>query len=272
MEMIKAELLGCSQSGNAAGSLEKMSFSIEKGALAVFLGNSDSGKSLLAMHLNALISPQSGSLLVNGLNCAAAENVWEIRKCCGLVQEDFDSSFISTYAAEELAFGPRNFGVSEDEIPGKIASALKLTDMVGYENSCPQLLSAAKRQRLAIAAVLAADPDILVLDNPFAALEGKEAEEFVGMIREINAAGKTVVLMTDDPERACIADILFLLERGRIIAQGDPREILSDKYLMENAGLRLPFTAKIYNELLEAGVKLEKCPLTMEELVEEVCR
>ena len=272
MSIIKAENLSYTyQNGRSCTALREMSFEVGKGELAVFLGGSAAGKSTLACMLNVLLPVQQGSLSVAGLDCADESRRWDIRRCCGLLFENFDDQFISTYASEDLAFAAGNFLGEGENIEEHVLEALRTVCMSGYADSTPQLLPYAMRQRLAIAALLAYEPEILIFDEPFSGLDTASATLLWDIIGKLRQQGKTIVLMTKDPEHAVFADRLIIMKEGRLIAQGSPRELLSDRELMGEAKLKPPFTVKVYNDLLDAGVQLERCPLTIEELVDEVC-
>lgn len=272
MGIIDAEKLSFSYSTQQDGSsLEAISFTIEWGELAVFLGGSGAGKSTLARLMDALLPVKQGQLHINGMDCGDESKVWEIRRRIGIIFENFDDQFISSYAREELGFAARNFGVDESEIEQRINKALELVDMGGYADSAPQLLPLNMRQRLMIAASIVHDPDIVIFDEPFSALDESSADRVQKLIMKLHDEGKTIILMTKDAERAMMAEKLYLLYDGRLLAQGSPQELFSDRNLMDTAKMRLPFTVQVYHDLLDAGVKLEKCPMSIDELVEEVC-
>lgn len=272
MSIIKAEKLSYThRSGRGCPALHELSFEIREGEFAVFLGGSGSGKSSLALLINALLPVEKGILTVCGMDCGDEAQCWDIRRSCGLLFQNPDDQFISTYAREDLGFAARNFLDEGENIDERVQEALKTVYMSGYADSTPQLLPLAMRQRLALASLLVYDPKILILDAPFSALDAASADILWEIVNSLRQQGKTVLLMTNDAEQATAADRVYLLKEGRLLAQGSPRELLADRKLMDEAGIKPPFTVKVYNDLLDAGAQLERCPLTIEELVEEVC-
>lgn len=272
MSIIKAEDLSYTyQSGRRATALRELSFEISEGEFAAFLGGSGAGKTTLALLINALLPLQQGSLSVCGMDCGDEALRWDIRRSCGLLFHNFDDQFISTYAREDLGFAARNFLPEGENIEARIDEALKTVYMSGYGDSTPQLLPAALRQRLAVAALLVYDPAILIFDDPFSGLDVSSAEKLREIIESLRKQGKTIVLMTKDAEQTLAADSVYLMKGGKLIGRGSPRELLADRELLDEAKIKPPFAVKVYNDLLDAGARLERCPLTIEELVDEVC-
>lgn len=273
MDIIKADNLGYTYPGSVQGSaLRELSFSVKEGVLAVFLGGSGAGKTTLALAINALLPGQQGTLEVSGMDCADEASRWDIRRSCGLLFSNFDEQFISNYAREDLGFAARNFLGADENIDERVNEALKTVCMSGYADSTPQLLPFALRQRLALAALLSYDPKILVFDEPFSTGDEALDELLMEIIVKLHKQGKTILLMTREARYAALADKLYLMKDGSLLAQGDPRDILSDRELMSEAKLKPHFPVQVYYDLQDAGVQLMHCPLTIEELVDEVCR
>ncbi len=274
VEMIEAKKLTYSYDfeGSEKRSLDGISLTVKRGELVAVLGHNGCGKTTLARHLNALLPVQGGELTVAGNDARDENRVWQIRKSCGMVFQNPDNQFVSSFVEEDIAFAPRNFGTAEEEIPARVKAALAEVDMAGYERRSPQLLSGGQKQRIAIAGVLAADPDIMVLDEVTAMLDPQGRREVLDTVRRLHESGKTIVMISHYIEEAVFADRVVLVHDGQKLAEGTPREMLTDLELMRRTGLTPPLTVQVYYDLLDAGVKLNICPLTLEELVDEVCR
>lgn len=274
VEMINAKELVYSYDyeGSERRSLDGISLTVKRGELVAVLGRSGCGKTTLARHLNALLPMQGGVLTVAGNDARDENRVWQIRKSCGMVFHNPDNQFVSSFVEEDVAFAPRSFGMSEEDIPARVKEALAAVGMAGYERRSPQLLSGGQKQRIAIAGVLAADPDIMVLDEVTAMLDPQGRREVLDTVRRLHESGKTIVMISHYAEETVSADRVVLMHDGRKLAEGTPREILTDRELMHRAGLTTPLAVRAYYDLLDAGVKLDICPLTQEELVDEVCR
>lgn len=189
-----------------------------------------------------------------------------------MVFQNPDNQFVSTLIEEDLAFAPRNFGVTEEEIPERIKNALSAVGMSGYEKHSPHMLSGGQKQRIAIAGVLTAEPDIMVFDEVTSMLDSQGREDVTAAIKRLHSKGHTIIMITHYIDEAVFADRVVLMKNGRIIADGNPYNILTDKELMSSAGLDLPMAVKMYYDLADRGIKLKKCPLTAEDLVGELCR
>lgn len=254
-------------------SLDDVSITIRSGELVAILGQNGSGKSTLAKHFNALLPLQRGTLTVAGLDAGNAVNLWDIRRKCGMVFQNPDNQFVSSVVEEDIAFGLENFEAPLDQIPAKVDQALQIVGMNGFAEKSPHMLSGGQKQRIALAGVFAVDPDIIIFDEATTMLDPEGRHELLTTIRRLHKElHKTIILITHYMEEAVIADRLFLLKDGRIITQGDPRDILTDRSILTRAGLLPPLPVQIFYDLKEAGVILERCPLTEEELVEELVK
>lgn len=274
MEMINANELvyAYDEQDGARRSLDGISLTVDKGELVAVLGHNGCGKTTLARHLNALLPVQEGELTVAGCDARDENRVWQIRKSCGMVFQNPDNQFVSSFVEEDIAFGSRNFGADEADIPEKVRSALAAVGMAGFERRSPQLLSGGQKQRIAIAGVLATDPDIMVFDEVTSMLDPQGRQEVLDTIKRLHAAGKTIVMISHYIEEAVFADRVVLVHDGRKLAEGAPRDMLTDLELLRRTGLTPPLSVQVYYDLLDAGVKLDLCPLTIEELVDEICR
>lgn len=243
------------------------------GEFVAVLGHNGCGKSTLVKHFNALLPLQHGTLTVDGMDAADPANRWALRRKVGMVFQNPDNQFVSTIVGEDVAFGLENYGVPEAEIPARVAAALAAVDMVGYENRATHTLSGGQKQRVALAGVLALSPDILVFDEATAMLDPDGRQEVLHTIHRLHTQQhKTVVMITHYIEEAIGADRVYLIHNGKMIAGGTAREMLTQPELLAAAGLTPPMPVQMYYDLKQAGIVLARCPLTLEELAEELCR
>ena len=243
------------------------------GEFVAVLGHNGCGKSTLVKHFNALLPLQHGTLTVDGMDAADPANRWALRRKVGMVFQNPDNQFVSTIVGEDVAFGLENYGVPEDEIPARVAAALAAVDMAGYENRTTHTLSGGQKQRVALAGVLALSPDILVFDEATAMLDPDGRQEVLHTIHRLHTQQhKTVVMITHYIEEAIGADRVYLIHNGKMIADGTAREMLTQPELLAAAGLTPPMPVQMYHDLKQAGITLARCPLTLEELAEELCR
>ena len=258
--------------GSKYKTLDGFTLNVDPGELVVILGHNGSGKTTFARHCNALLTMQGGSLTVRGMDAKDRKKLWEVRRTCGMVFQNPDNQFVSSVVEEDLAFGLRNFGTPEEEIPAKIEAALRLVGMEGFEKRSPHLLSGGQKQRIAIAGVLAVEPELLVLDEVTAMLDPEGRREVLSTVQSLHKQGKTIVMISHYIEEAVLADRVVMVHDGKVVDEGPPAEILTDMHVLEKVGMLPPVTVQLYYDLKAAGVKLNLCPLSMEELVEEVCR
>ena len=253
--------------------LRGVTLQVEKGEFVAVLGHNGSGTSTFAKHINVLLRAQEGTLTVVGLDTADEANLWTIRSHAGMVFQNPDNQLVSTVVEEDVAFGPENLGVPQEQLRGRVTEALRAVGMEGFEKRAPHMLSGGQKQRIAIAGVLAMHPDIIVFDEPTAMLDPKGRAEVMETIRYLNKeAGKTIVLITHYMEEAAEADRVFVMSDGVVTDEGTPREVFSHKEKLEEAGLMPPLATQVYYDLKEKGLVLGKCPVTLKELVDELCR
>lgn len=254
-------------------SLNGAQLHVSPGEFVAVLGHNGCGKSTLVKHFNALLSLQHGTLTVDGMDAADPANRWALRRKVGMVFQNPDNQFVSTIVGEDVAFGLENYGVPENEIPARVAAALAAVDMAGYENRATHTLSGGQKQRVALAGVLALSPDILVFDEATAMLDPDGRQEVLRTIHRLHTQQhKTVVMITHYIEEAIGADRVYLIHNGKMIADGTAREMLTQPELLAAAGLTPPMPVQMYHDLKQAGIVLARCPLTLEELAEELCR
>ncbi len=252
--------------------LKDISFGIEEGEFIAVLGANGCGKSTLVRLLNGILPLQKGTLRVWNLDPGEEACLWELRRLCGMVFQNPDNQFVSSIVEEDVAFGLRNYDTPEEEIPGRVSRALSLVGMQGYERHSPHMLSGGQKQRVAAAGVLVMEPEILVFDEATSMLDPQGRREVLACLQQIHEMGKTVLMITHYVEETLAADRIFLMQKGQLRKSGSPREILTDRELLAQAGLLPPAAVRLYYDLMDSGIFLERCPLTEGELVEELCR
>lgn len=230
---------------------------IEKGSFVAVLGHNGSGKSTLAKHMNAILVPSSGRVIINGVDSADEQKLLDIRRSVGMVFQNPDNQIVANVVEDDVAFAPENLGVPTEEIRSRVDEALKLVDMYEYRLHAPHLLSGGQKQRVAIAGVIAMQPEIIVLDEPTAMLDPRGRREVISTITKLcREKGMTVVLITHHMDECINADRLVVMSNGNIIADGKPAEVFSQVEIMYGEGLDVPETTKLMYELNKAGMDL----------------
>ena len=260
------------EEGKTFDALKDVTAEIKKGEFTAIIGTNGSGKSTLARHLNALLIPTEGELIVEGMRTSDAGRVWDIRQKVGMVFQNPDNQLVAAVVEEDVAFGPENLGVPPEEIRERVDLALEKVGMTSYRKQAPSMLSGGQKQRVAIAGVLAMKPDCIVLDEPTAMLDPKGRKEVMDTIHELNKTeGITIVLITHFMEEAVTADHILVIDKGVLKMEGTPREIFSQADKVTEIGLDVPVPADLARRLRKKGMAVsEKC-MTDEELGEALC-
>lgn len=260
------------EEGKTFDALKDVTAQIKKGEFTAIIGTNGSGKSTLARHLNALLIPTEGELIVEGMRTSDAGRVWDIRQKVGMVFQNPDNQLVAAVVEEDVAFGPENLGVPPEEIRERVDFALEKVGMTSYRKQAPSMLSGGQKQRVAIAGVLAMKPDCIVLDEPTAMLDPKGRKEVMDTIHELNKKeGITIVLITHFMEEAVTADHILVIDKGVLKMEGTPREIFSQADKVTEIGLDVPVPADLARRLRKKGMAVsEKC-MTDEELGEALC-
>lgn len=260
------------EEGKTFDALKDVTAQIKKGEFTAIIGTNGSGKSTLARHLNALLIPTEGELIVEGMRTSDAGRVWDIRQKVGMVFQNPNNQLVAAVVEEDVAFGPENLGVPPEEIRERVDLALEKVGMTSYRKQAPSMLSGGQKQRVAIAGVLAMKPDCIVLDEPTAMLDPKGRKEVMDTIHELNKTeGITIVLITHFMEEAVTADHILVIDRGVLKMEGTPREIFSQADKVTEIGLDVPVPADLARRLRKKGMAVsEKC-MTDEELGEALC-
>lgn len=260
------------EEGKAFDALKDVTAQIKKGEFTAIIGTNGSGKSTLARHLNALLLPTEGELIVEGMRTSDAGRVWDIRQKVGMVFQNPDNQLVAAVVEEDVAFGPENLGVPPEEIRERVDLALEKVGMISYRKQAPSMLSGGQKQRVAIAGVLAMKPDCIVLDEPTAMLDPKGRKEVMDTIHELNKKeGITIVLITHFMEEAVTADHILVIDRGVLKMEGTPREIFSQADKVTEIGLDVPVPADLARRLRKKGMAVSERCMTDEELGEALC-
>jgi len=253
--------------------LDHVDLDVKEGQFIAILGHNGSGKSTLAKHINALLSATEGTIWVDGMDVSEEENVIPVRKSAGMVFQNPDNQIIANIVEEDVAFGPENIGVPTEEIWERVEKSLEAVRMTKYRNHSPNKLSGGQKQRVAIAGVMAMEPKCIVFDEPTAMLDPNGRKDVLKAAHELNKTkGVTVLLITHYMEEVVDADYVYVMENGRVIMNGTPREIFSRVEELKAHRLDVPQMTLLAHELRQAGLPIPAGVLTREELVTELLK
>ena len=253
--------------------VDDVSLDIKKGEFIAVLGHNGSGKSTMAKHINAILTPTEGSVWVAGKDTAKEEDIWEIRQNAGMVFQNPDNQIIGTIVEEDVGFGPENIGVPTEDIWKRVDDALRAVGMTAYRHHSPNKLSGGQKQRVAIAGVVAMKPQCIVLDEPTAMLDPMGRREVIATARELNEKENvTVILITHYMEEVIYADKVIVMDDGKVVMQGTPREVFSKVAELKKHRLDVPQVTELAYELKKEGLPLPDGILTIDELVKELCQ
>ena len=234
-----------------------LNLTIEEGSFVAVLGTNGCGKSTLAKHFNAILLPSGGKVYVCGIDTANEDRLITIRRNVGMVFQNPDNQIVANVVEEDVAFGPENLGIASPEIRRRVDSALKQVDMYEYRTHAPHLLSGGQKQRIAIAGVIAMEPKCIFLDEPTAMLDPRGRREVIDTIGRLNREkGITVVLITHHMDEAAKAQRVVVLDKGKVAADGTPKEVFSQVELLHGIGLAAPETVELCWELNQEGFDL----------------
>ncbi|EHI97159.1 MULTISPECIES: energy-coupling factor transporter ATPase [unclassified Clostridium] len=253
--------------------VKDVNLSVKKGEFLVILGHNGSGKSTIAKHMNALVVPTEGTVVVDGLDTTDPDNVWNIRSKAGMVFQNPDNQLVATIVEEDVAFGPENLGVEPSEIRKRVDESLEKVGMSKYKKHAPHLLSGGQKQRIAIAGILAIQPECIIFDEPTAMLDPLGRKEVLKTIRDLNEKhGITIVLITHYMDEAAQADRIIVMDGGSVMMEGTPREIFPQVERMKKIGLDVPQVTELAYELKKAGININEKILNVDEMVNELCQ
>ena len=246
---------------------------VERGEFIAILGHNGSGKSTLAKHINAILAPTEGTMWVGGMDTKEEKDIWNIRQTAGMVFQNPDNQIIGSVVEEDVGFGPENLGVPSLELWDRVQESLQAVEMLEYRHHSPNRLSGGQKQRVAIAGVVAMHPKCIVLDEPTAMLDPNGRKEVIRTVRALNEVEEvTVILITHYMEEVVWADKVIVMDDGKIVMQGTPREIFSRVDELKKYSLDVPQVTLLAHELKEKGVPLSDGILTIDELVDELCQ
>lgn len=260
------------ETGERYRAVDGIGFSVPRGSFVAIIGQNGSGKSTLAKNLNGLLVPTSGRILVDGLDTAEEENVWEIRQRVAMVFQNPDNQIVSSIVEDDVAFGPENMGVDPDEIRKRVDEALKCVDMYDYRKKAPHLLSGGQKQRVAIAGAVAMQPECIVFDEPTAMLDPRGRQEVMSIIKGLNERGITAILITHFMEEAAQAQHIIVMDHGRLMMEGTPFDIFRRVDELRELRLGVPPAVELAEKLRERGVDVPQDILTTEDIVRFLCR
>ena len=281
MEMIQTEKLVYEyekrdEEGNVIGTsraIDEVDIEAKAGQFIAIRGHNGSGKSTLAKHLNAILMPTEGSVWVNGKNTSNPDELWNVRQSAGMVFQNPDNQIIGTVVEEDVGFGPENLGVPTDEIWQRVEESLKAVGMIEYRHHSPNKLSGGQKQRVAIAGVVAMEPKCIVMDEPTAMLDPVGRREVLKTVHKLRKQKKvTVILITHYMEEVVDADKIFVMDHGKVVMEGSPKEIFSKVDELKSYRLDVPQVTILADELRKRGLDIPKGILRKEELVEAVER
>ena len=257
------------EEGNVEGittAVDHVNIDLQAGQFIAVLGHNGSGKSTLAKHFNALVSPTEGTVWVDGMDTKEDDKILDIRQTAGMVFQNPDNQIICTLVEEEVGFGPENIGVPTDEIWQRVADSLQAVGMYSFRKASPNKLSGGQKQRVAIAGIVAMKPKCIILDEPTAMLDPSGRKEVISVLHELNEKENvTIILITHYMEEVIDADRVFVMDAGKIMMEGTPRQIFSNVEHLKELRLDVPQVTELTYELKKAGVPLPDGILTKEE-------
>lgn len=275
MEMLKIKNLTHDfvdeEEGTKLRAVDNVSLDVEKGQFIAVLGHNGSGKSSLAKHINALLAPTEGTVFLDGMDTKDQKLLWDIRQNAGMVFQNPDNQIVATMVEEDVAFGPENLKVPTAEIWKRVEKALGAVGMTKYRHKSPLKLSGGQKQRVAIAGIIAMEPQCIVLDEPTAMLDPVGRKEVIETLHTLNKEKNiTIILITHHMNEVIGADKVFVMDDGKLIMEGTPREIFSKVYEIKKIGLEVPQVTELGHLLRTSGLNINEGILSIDELVNEI--
>ncbi|MDA3732261.1 energy-coupling factor transporter ATPase [Niameybacter massiliensis] len=251
--------------------LDHINATINEGEFVAVLGHNGSGKSTFAKHLNGILSPKSGVLWVNGIDLSNGEHIWEVRKDVGMVFQNPDNQIVATIVEEDVAFGPENLGIESSEIRKRVDEALHTVEMDDYKRVSPNQLSGGQKQRIAIAGVIAMEPKCIIFDEATAMLDPIGRKQVMETMVKLNKEqGITIIHITHYMQEAILADRILVIDGGKVILSGTPKEVFKNVEQIRAIGLDVPDSTYLIYLLRQKGYNLDPTMLSTEEVVEAI--
>lgn len=253
--------------------IDNLSLNVKQGEFVVVIGHNGSGKSTLSKNLNAILMPTTGNIYINGLNTKEEKNLWDIRQTAGMVFQNPDNQIVATIVEEDVAFGPENLGIDPPEIRKRVEESLKSVGMYDMRDRQPHLLSGGQKQRVAIAGIIAMKPKCIIFDEATAMLDPSGRKEVMKTIKRLNKEENISIMhITHFMEEAVDADRVIVMEKGKKVLEGTPKEVFSKVEMLKNIGLDVPCMTELSKELKEEGLDIDGDILTVDEMVVKLCQ
>ena len=253
--------------------IEDLSLDIKKGEFLVIIGHNGSGKSTLSKNLNAILMPTKGNILIDNMDTRDEEKLWDIRQTAGMVFQNPDNQIVATVVEEDVAFGPENLGIEPAEIRKRVDESLKSVGIYELRDRQPHLLSGGQQQRVAIAGIIAMKPKCVIFDEATAMLDPSGRKEVMSTIKRLNKEENiSVIHITHFMEEAVDADRVIVMEKGKKILEGTPRQVFSKIDMLKNIGLDVPYMTELSKELNKEGLNIDSDILTVDEMVIKLCQ
>lgn len=253
--------------------IDNFNLDVKKGEFVAIIGHNGSGKSTLSKNLNAILTPTSGDIIIDGMNTKESENLWNIRQTAGMVFQNPDNQIVATIVEEDVAFGPENLGIEPDKIREIVKESLESVGMYEFKDKQPHLLSGGQKQRVAIAGIIAMKPKCIIFDEATAMLDPSGRKEVLKTIKKLNKEDNiTILYITHFMEEVVKADRVVVMDKGKKVLEGSPREVFLNIDTLKNIGLDVPYMTELSNLLNSENVSIKKDVLTVDEMVNELCR
>lgn len=253
--------------------IDRLSLNVKRGEFVVIIGHNGSGKSTLSKNLNAILTPTEGSITIDGMDTKEESKIWDIRQTAGMVFQNPDNQIVATIVEEDVAFGPENLGIEPKEIRRRVEESLKSVGMYDFRDRQPHLLSGGQKQRVAIAGIIAMRPKCIIFDEATAMLDPSGRKEVMKTIKRLNKEENiTTIHITHFMEEAVEADRVIVMEKGKKLLEGTPREVFSNIEKLKSIGLDVPCMTELSSSLKEKGLGIVSDILTVDEMVMELCQ